>query len=111
MRYGSKERRSTVRNDWARTMSKMGMILVAGSLALACPAGAGTAPAGRGVPKVVSGPTVSKTGTAYSMSFEVDRPCDVTVRVLNSKGEVVRHLASGMVGLAKAAEPLKAKSF
>jgi len=34
MRYGGKEQRSAVRNDWARTMSKMRMILVAGSLAL-----------------------------------------------------------------------------
>jgi hypothetical protein len=92
-------------------MSKMGMMLVAGSLALACRAGAGTAPAGRGAPKVVSGPAVSKTGTAYSMSFKVNRPCDVTVRVLDSKGDVVRHLACGMVGLAKAADPLKANSL
>ena len=83
------------------------MILVAGSLALACCAGAGTAPEAGGTPTIVSGPTARKTSTACTVSFEVHRPCDVTVQVLDAQGEVVRHLACGMVGLATAAEPLE----
>jgi len=57
-------------------------------------------------PKIVSGPSVRKTEAGYTFSFEVNRPCDVTLRIVNGKGEVVRHFVSGMVGLARAVEPL-----
>ena len=62
-------------------------------------------------PKIVAGPTVARAGADYSVSFTVSRACDVTVRIVNAKGEVVRHLAGGMVGLDKAAAPLVPKSL
>ncbi|MFB3892360.1 MAG: hypothetical protein ACE15C_10100 [Phycisphaerae bacterium] len=45
------------------------------------------------------------------IAFEVDKPCDVTVRIVDPTGKVVRNLAAGMVGLEKAAKPLAAKSL
>ena len=39
------------------------------------------------------------------------KPTDVTVRILDKDGNIVRHLASGMVGLEKAATPFAAKSL
>jgi len=59
-------------------------------------------------PAIVSGPTVAGTEKGWSISFEVSRPCDATVRVVGPGGAVIRHLASGMVGLKKAAGPLAA---
>jgi len=60
---------------------------------------------------IVSGPTATKTGENWTISFELGSPCDVTVRVVDIQGYVVRHLASGMVGLKAAAKPLKPKSL
>jgi sugar lactone lactonase YvrE len=60
---------------------------------------------------IVSGVTAGKMGEDWTISFQVDRPCDVTVRVMDNKGDVVRHLASGMVGLTTAAKPLEPKSL
>ena len=60
---------------------------------------------------IVSGPTAGKTGENWAISFEVGSPCDVTVRVMDNQRNVVRHLASGMVGLKTAAKPLEPKSL
>ena len=60
---------------------------------------------------IVSELTVRKTGEDWTISFEVARPCDVTVRVVDNKGDVVRHLACGMVGLETAPKPLESKSL
>ena len=46
------------------------------------------------------------TGNAAVVRFAVDAPTDVTVRIVDRDGKVVRHLAAGMVGLEKAAKPL-----
>jgi len=59
--------------------------------------------------RIVSGPTVGKTREGWTISFEVTRPCDATVRVVSREGAAVRHLASGMVGLKKAARPFAAE--
>ncbi len=61
-----------------------------------------------GPARIISGPTVAKTTEGWTISFEVTRPCDATVRVVNGEGAVVRHLVSGMVGLKKAVRPFKA---
>jgi hypothetical protein len=55
--------------------------------------------------------TVAKAGNGFEIAFTLEKPNDVTVRILDAKGEVVRHLASGMVGLEKAAAPFAAKSL
>ena len=62
-------------------------------------------------PRIVSGPTVTPAEAGCTVSFEVDRPCDATVRIVSAGGEVIRHLASGMVGFEKAAPPFEAKSL
>ena len=57
-------------------------------------------------PRITAGLVVSSAGPGLAVAFTVSRPCDVTVRIMNAAGGVVRHLVSGMVGLDKAAEPL-----
>jgi len=69
------------------------------------------AAAGEPAAKIVSGPTVTKAAVGYTVSFRVNRPCDVTVRIVNARGDVIRHLASGMVGLLKAAKPFVPQSL
>lgn len=69
------------------------------------------APSAQAPPRIVAGPSASKTADGYSISFEVDRPCDITVRIVDAKGEVVRHLVSGMVGLSRAVAPLAPRSL
>ncbi len=51
------------------------------------------------------------TATRGEIAFAVSAPVDVTVRVVDAKGEVVRHLACGMVGLEAAAKPFAPKSL
>ena len=90
-------------------------------LVLACLLGLATAgmagtrgPADGGAPAphlIAAPPTVSKSDTGYEIRFAVAKPTDVTVRIVNARGEVLRHLASGMVGLEKAAKPFKADSL
>ncbi|MHC4404753.1 MAG: SMP-30/gluconolactonase/LRE family protein [Planctomycetota bacterium] len=43
-------------------------------------------------------PTATRSGSAVKIDFEVSRATDVTVRVENAHGRVIRHLASGMLG-------------
>ena len=71
----------------------------------------GTVTCGDKPPRIVSDPMVKREGASYAISFRVSTPCDVSVRVLVSRKEVVRHLASGMVGLVKAAKPFKPQSL
>ena len=56
-------------------------------------------------------PTVRKAGEAFEVAFAVAEPTDVTVRILDGRGQVVRHLASGMVGLARAAKPFEPRTL
>ena len=56
-------------------------------------------------------PSVKKVGEGFEISFKATKPVDVTVRILDKDGNVVRHLASGMVGLKKAASPFAPKSL
>ena len=51
------------------------------------------------------GPTVSTDGDAVTIRFTLSGPTDVEVAILDRAGKVVRHLAAGRVGAAKAAAP------
>ncbi len=48
--------------------------------------------------KFVRKSSVRKEGGKYVIQFEVDKPTDVTVSVLDKDGKVVRHLAAGLLG-------------
>jgi len=61
--------------------------------------------------KLAVAPKIGKAGQDVTISFRLTAPNDVTVRILDGNGNVVRHLASGMVGLQKAAEPLAPRSL
>ncbi|OGF48509.1 MAG: hypothetical protein A2452_11620 [Candidatus Firestonebacteria bacterium RIFOXYC2_FULL_39_67] len=56
-------------------------------------------------------PSIKKTDKGFEISFKLEKATDVTVRIVNGKGEVVRHLASGLVGGDKAAKPFQPKSL
>jgi hypothetical protein len=59
--------------------------------------------------KFSSPPTTARSGDATVITFAISEKSDVEVSVLNSKSEVVRHLAAGVLGGEKAPpEPLKA---
>ncbi|MHC4917700.1 MAG: hypothetical protein ACYTGB_19670, partial [Planctomycetota bacterium] len=54
-------------------------------------------------------PSVTRTGGGTAISFAASARTDVEVAVLNAKGQVVRHLAAGVIGGEKAPPaPLKA---
>jgi len=91
-------------------MSRARWVLGATIFAVVCIRGAESLWAGE-APRVSSGPTVTKEGQGFAVAFSVSEPCDVTVRIVDSNGKVVRHLAGGMVGLTAAAEPLRPKSL
>ncbi len=56
-------------------------------------------------------PTVKRTGKdRYEISFAVKDYCDVTVAIVDGKGKVVRHLASGVLG-PNAPKPFKKNSL
>ena len=55
--------------------------------------------------------TVRKTAAGHAIAFRVTASTDVTVRIVDADGDVVRHLACGMVGLEKAAKPFASKSL
>ena len=57
----------------------------------------------------VQKPSLTKDGAQYKVSFEIDELTDVEVAIINSKGEVVRHLAAGVLG-KNPPPPLKAES-
>jgi DNA-binding beta-propeller fold protein YncE len=62
-------------------------------------------PALAGEVKFTTKPTASKADGKVKISFTVSVPTDVEVAVLNAKGEVVRHLAAGVLGGKKAPPP------
>lgn len=43
-------------------------------------------------------PQIAKDGAHWSVTFAVSKPCDVLVAVQDAKGNVVRHLAAGVLG-------------
>ena len=58
--------------------------------------------------RFTSGPKAARAGNQVTITFAVSKPADVEVAVLNSQGEVVRHLAAGVLGGRKAPPaPLK----
>jgi len=57
-----------------------------------------------------SKPVVTKDGGSYHISFAVNKNLDLAVYVEDAKGEVVRHLAAGVLG-PKAPVPLKCNSL
>ena len=61
-------------------------------------------------PRFTDGPVVRKTDEGLLVEFAVGRFTDVAVAVENEAGEVVRHLAAGMLG-AGAPAPLKVDSL
>lgn len=70
--------------------------------------------AGIGDTRAAEGPARfagTPTATRGEIAFAVSAPVDVTVRIVDAKGEVVRHLACGMVGLENAAKPFAPKSL
>jgi len=62
-------------------------------------------------PHIAEGPNVSKARDDHTITFAVSGPCDVTVRIVSANGGLIRHLASGMVGSEKAAEPFVPNSL
>ncbi len=56
-------------------------------------------------------PRVARVDGRHEVSFALARPADVTVRVVDKAGAVVRHLACGMVGLERAAKPFAPNSL
>ena len=55
---------------------------------------------------LVGDPTVTRTADGCEIGFMLTAPNDVTVRILDARGNTVRHLVAAMVGLDKAASPL-----
>jgi hypothetical protein len=55
-------------------------------------------------------PTITKTGDSVSIEFSVKDFCDVTVAIQNLEGNIVRHLASGVLG-ENAPVPFKQNSL
>jgi NHL repeat-containing protein len=61
-------------------------------------------------PAFVAKPSVATVDGKVRVRFEVNRAMDVTVAVIDGKGNVVRHLAAGMLG-PNAPEPLQKDSL
>lgn len=79
-------------------MSRLSLMILA-SMAVSLSLSAAT-------PRFTAKPTISRDGERAVVQFEVDRETDVAVYVQNDKGEVVRHLAAGVLG-ENAPAPLK----
>src|SRR5262245_25851978 len=43
-------------------------------------------------------PVAAQSGDKIAITFTVSNPTDVEVAILNAKGEIVRHLAAGVLG-------------
>jgi len=56
------------------------------------------ASSGGAAPKFAAGPTATRDGSATKIAFTVDAPTDVEVSILDAEGNVVRHLAAGLLG-------------
>jgi len=92
------------------------MGLVWPALAAAAMSGAAEPPAGsparRTDERILDAPPkVVRDAGGWRIRFTVTRPIDVTVRMVDRDGRAVRHLASGMVGLERAAKPLSPRSL
>jgi DNA-binding beta-propeller fold protein YncE len=72
-----------------RAIATAAAVLLATTLAVS---GAETAP------RFASKPTAKKAGGEVEISFSVTGPTDVSVAIVNAEGEVVRHLAAGVLG-------------
>ena len=60
---------------------------------------------------LVDAPKVRAVDDGCEIFFALAKPGDVTVRIVDADGEIVRHLAAGMVGLKKAVAGLKPNSL
>jgi len=60
--------------------------------------------------RFTSGPTATRTDGRARIGFAVSEATDVEVAILDAKGEVVRHLAAGLLG-PNAPEPLRRNSL
>jgi len=78
--------------------------------ALVCVLGFAAAAAEPAAPAFVKKPAVARDGDRITISFELSRETDVAVFVENAAGEVIRHLAAGVLG-RNAPAPLKADSL
>jgi len=88
-----------VRGLVARVLAVVALAVAAGPAAASSSARTGE--------RILAGPPeVVRDGGGWRIRFTVTRPVDVTVRVVDRDGRAVRHLASGMVGLERAARPL-----
>ncbi len=67
--------------------------------------------AGAGEPTFASKPSSAADGKGVRVKFAVSSPCSVEVTVLSADGKEVRHLAAGMLGAEKAAEPLEPRKL
>jgi hypothetical protein len=56
------------------------------------------APAGEAAPSFTSKPKATRKGEKVTIVFTVSAPTDVAVYILDSKGEVIRHLVAGVLG-------------
>jgi DNA-binding beta-propeller fold protein YncE len=61
--------------------------------------------------RFLAGPSAAKSNGDVKITFTVSGKTDVEVAVLDAKGNVVRHLAAGMLGAEKAPPPPLAKGF
>jgi len=116
-----------------RSITFVGAALLAGSIGAAAAAGAGGSDAagltyrgarveeGRRIlldadsyprkpARLVAGPTVRREGKGAAVSFALDAPDDVLVRVFDGRGKVVRNLACGVLG-DNAPGPLKPQTL
>lgn len=55
-------------------------------------------------------PVAAKSGDKISITFTVSQPTDVEVAILNAKGDVIRHLAAGVLGGDKNPPPSPLKA-
>src|SRR5688572_22044741 len=71
---------------------------------------AGPAWAEQPAPQFTRKPTTTRVGEKVAIEFAVDRATDVAVFIENSKGDIVRHLVSGVLG-KNPPSPLKPNSL
>jgi len=60
--------------------------------------------------KLIDGPTVTADKDRVTIGFRLDSPDDVSVRIMDSVGETIRHLAHGVLG-PNAPEPFQKQSL
>jgi len=85
----------------------MGRLTVAGMAAMVVAGGLASA----GGVRFAAQPTAKTVGEKVEISFAVSAPTDVTVAIVDARGEVVRHLAAGAVGGDRPSPPPLAKGL